>query len=195
MNEARAGLPIVGFENGAAFEAWLAAEPWTSAGLWVKLAKKGSGIAGITHGEAIEAALCHGWIDGLAHPCDEKSWLLRFTPRKKRSKWSQINRDRALALIASHRMRKAGLAEVEAAKADGRWEAAYAPQSKAEIPPDLQAALDANPEAAAFFATLKSANRYAILYRVTEAKRPETRARRIEKFIAMLERKETIHPG
>jgi uncharacterized protein YdeI (YjbR/CyaY-like superfamily) len=191
--EMRAGLPIIGFEDAAAFDAWLAREPRDSKGIWLKLAKKGAGVASISKAEAIDAALCHGWIDGQLDKYDEAHWLIRFTPRKRASKWSELNRRRALELIAQSRMRPAGLAEIEAAKADGRWEAAYAPASKAQVPPDLQVALDASPAAARFFATLKGANRYAILYRIGTAKKAETRARRIAEFVAMLERGETVH--
>ncbi len=191
--ETRSGLPILAFPDAAQFEAWIAAQPADSPGLWLRLAKKGSGVASVGKSEAIDAALCHGWIDGQLDRYDESSWLIRFTPRKARSKWSEVNRKRALELIEAGRMRAAGLAEIERAKADGRWDAAYAPQSRAQVPPDLQAALDANPAAAAFFATLKGANRYAILYRVGDAKRPETRARRIEQFVAILARGETLH--
>ena len=193
MTEVRAGLPILAFPNAAAFDAWLAKQPAESPGLWLKLSKKGSGIPSVAKAEAIDAALCHGWIDGQLNPYDEKSWLVRFTPRRPGSKWSQVNARRAEELAAAGRMRPAGLAEMEAAKADGRWHAAYAPQSRAEVPPDLKAALDANPKAAAFFAGLKGANRYAILYRIGDAKRPETRARRIAAFVEMLARGETVH--
>jgi len=189
----RSGLPIIGFEEAEAFDTWLAAEPRDSKGLWLKLAKKGAAVASLSKADAIDAALCHGWIDGQLDRYDEAHWLVRFTPRKRASKWSEINRSRALELIAQGRMHPAGLAEIEAAKADGRWDAAYAPASKAQVPPDLQAALDASPEAASFFATLKGANRYAILYRIGTAKREETRARRIADFVAMLERGETVH--
>lgn len=191
--ETRAGLPVLAFANVAAFEAWLASEPRTSKGLWLKLAKKGSGVASLSKSEAIDAALCHGWIDGQLDRYDDQSWLVRFTPRKRASKWSEVNRTRALELIASGRMQPAGLAEIETAQADGRWATAYAPASTATVPPDLQAALDASPEAAAFFATLKGANRYAVLYRIGTAKKPETRAKRISHFVAMLVRGETIH--
>jgi len=193
MSEERGGLKILGFADAEALEAWLGAQPEDSAGMWLKLAKKGSGIASVSRSEAIDAALCHGWIDGQLNPYDAQSWLIRFTPRRARSKWSQVNRKRAEALIAEGRMRAVGRSQVDAAKADGRWDAAYAPQSSAEPPADLQAALDANPRAAAFFATLKGANRYAILYRVGDAKRPETRARRIAAFVEMLARGETLH--
>jgi uncharacterized protein YdeI (YjbR/CyaY-like superfamily) len=191
--ETRRDLPVMAFEDAASLEAWLAQQPRDSAGIWLKLAKKGSGSKSVTRAEAIDAALCFGWIDGQGDKYDEKSWLIRFTPRRARSKWSQVNRRRALELIEAGRMRPGGLAEVEAAKADGRWDAAYAPPSSAEPHPEMKAALDANPKAAAFFATLTGANRYAILYRIHNVKRPETRARKIAEFVAMLERGETLH--
>lgn len=193
MTEERAGLPIVAFADAAALERWLELQPANSKGLWIKLAKAGSGRVSVTKAEAIDAALCHGWIDGQLDKYDDEHWLIRFTPRKARSKWSQVNRTRATALIEAGRMRPGGLAQVEAAKADGRWDAAYAPASTAEVPADLQAALDRSPEAAAFFGTLSSANRYAILYRIGAVKKPETRARKIAGFIAMLERHDTVH--
>ena len=193
MTEMRSGLPIMGFADAAALELWLAEQPASSAGLWIRIARKGSGVASVSKAEAIDAALCHGWIDGQLDPYDAAHWLIRFTPRKPRSKWSRINRTRALELVELGRMRPAGLAQIEAAKADGRWGAAYAPASTAEVPPDLAAALAASPKAAAFFATLTGANRYAILYRIGAVKKPETRARKIAGFVAMLERGETIH--
>lgn len=193
MTEERAGLPIIAFNDRAALERWLEAQPANSSGLWIKLAKAGSGIASVTKAEAIDAALCHGWIDGQLDKHDDAFWLVRFTPRKARSKWSRVNRARAEELLAAGRVRPRGLAQIEAARADGRWDAAYAPASKAEVPADLQAALDRSPEAAAFFATLTGANRYAILYRIETAKKPETRARKIARFIEMLERHETVH--
>jgi uncharacterized protein YdeI (YjbR/CyaY-like superfamily) len=193
MTEERAGLPIIAFNDLAALERWLEAQPADSPGLWIKLAKAGSGIASVTKSEAIDAALCHGWIDGQLDKYDESFWLVRFTPRKARSKWSQVNRARADELIDAGRMRPRGLAQIEAARTDGRWDAAYAPASKAVVPRDFQAALDQSPEAAAFFATLTGANRYAILYRIETAKKPETRARKIAAFIGMLERHETVH--
>jgi len=191
--EMRAGLPVIGFAEGRAFEAWLAAQPADAPGLWLKLAKQGSAIASLSKAEAIDAALCHGWVDGQLNPYDEGCWLIRFTPRKPRSKWSQKNRERAEQLIAEGRMCSRGMAEIEAARADGRWDAAYPSASKAEVPPDLQAALDANPDAAAFFATLTGANRYAILYRIGAVKKAETRARKIAQFVDMLARGETLH--
>ncbi|HEX8225432.1 MAG TPA: YdeI/OmpD-associated family protein [Allosphingosinicella sp.] len=193
MSEVRAGLPILAFADAEALEHWLEAQPEGSAGLWIKFAKAGSGTASVTKPEAIDAALCHGWIDGQLHRYDDQHWLVRFTPRKARSKWSQVNRARATELIEAGRMRPRGLAQVQAARSDGRWDSAYAPASKAEVPADLQAALDRSPEAAAFFATLTGANRYAILYRIGAVKRPETRARKIAGFVAMLERHETVH--
>jgi uncharacterized protein YdeI (YjbR/CyaY-like superfamily) len=191
--EMRAGLPVLSFADAAAMEDWLERNGATAAGLWLRLFRKGAGVASVTKAEAIDAALCFGWMDGQLDNHDGASWLIRFTPRTARSKWSQVNRKRAEELIAAGRMRAAGLAQVEAAKADGRWAAAYLPQRRAEVPADLQAALDASPAAAAVFATLKGANRYAILYRVGAAKRPETRARKIAAFVAMLERGETVH--
>ncbi len=193
MSEERAGLPIVAFANSDELERWLEAQPADAKGLWIKFAKKGSGIASVTKAEAIDAALCFGWIDGQLDTYDERHWLIRFTPRKRASKWSLANRTRAAELIEMGRMRAGGLAQVEAAKADGRWNAAYASAARAEVPDDLRAALDANSKARAFFATLTGANRYAILYRIGAVKRPETRARKIAEFVAMLERGETIH--
>ena len=193
MTEERAGLPIIAFADADALDNWFEREARNSRGLWIKFAKAGSGIASVTKAQAIDAALCHGWIDGQLDKYDEQHWLVRFTPRKARSKWSQVNRKRATELLDEGRIRPPGLAQIEAAKSDGRWEAAYAPASRAEVPADLQAALDKNPSAAAFFATLTGANRYAILYRIGAVKKPETRARKISHFIAMLERRETVH--
>ncbi|HYE27770.1 MAG TPA: YdeI/OmpD-associated family protein [Allosphingosinicella sp.] len=190
--ETRGGLPILLFADQAALEGWLERQPHDHPGIWLKLAKKASGIRSVSQKEAVEAGLCFGWIDGLMNPYDERFYLIRFTPRRPRSKWSQINVEKAAALIDAGRMRAAGLAEVEAAKADGRWADAYPPHSRAEPPPELKAALDANPEAAAFFATLKGANRYGLIYRVLDAKKPETRAKRIAGYVAMLERGETL---
>ncbi|HWG23486.1 YdeI/OmpD-associated family protein [Actinospica sp.] len=182
------------FATAGEWESWLENQPADSPGLWLKLAKKGSETPSIDYATALESALCFGWIDGQKRPYDESFWLQRFTPRTARSKWSRINRDRATALIEAGRMRPGGLREVERAREDGRWEAAYPSQSGATVPEDLQAALDAEPRAAEFFATLDSANRYAVLYRVHAAKRADTRAKRIEKFVAMLNAHETIHP-
>jgi uncharacterized protein YdeI (YjbR/CyaY-like superfamily) len=159
----------------------------------VKIAKKGSGVDSVRYPEVLEIALCFGWIDGQRRALDEAHFLQKFTLRRTRSRWSKINRGKAEALIVAGSMRPAGLAQVEAAKSDGRWEAAYEGQAKAAVPDDLQAALDANPAAAEFFAGLDSQNRYAILYRLQDAKRAETRARRLVKFVAMLEREEKLH--
>ena len=191
--EMRAGLPILAFADAAAFEAWLAAAPADSPGLWLKLAKDGADCPSLSKAEAIDAALCHGWIDGQLNPYDECWWLTRFTPRKRQSKWSRKNRERAEQLLGEGRVAPRGQAAIDAAKADGRWDAAYASASRIEVPDDLQAALDANPAAAAFFATLTGANRYAVLYRIGTVKRPETRARKIVEFVAMLARHETFH--
>jgi uncharacterized protein YdeI (YjbR/CyaY-like superfamily) len=191
--DTKQGLPILAFASPADWEAWLTEHHQTSKGAWLKFAKKGSGETTVTYGEALEVALCHGWIDSQKGALNEAFFLQRFTPRGPRSKWSKINRDKVEALTQAKRMRPAGLAEAEKAKADGRWEAAYAGQRTITVPEDLQRELDANPEAAAFFATLSSVNRYAILYRIQDAKKPETRARRIETFIGMLERRETVH--
>jgi uncharacterized protein YdeI (YjbR/CyaY-like superfamily) len=191
--EERAGLPIRAFADLAAWETWLAAQPRSSPGVWLKLAKASVGVASVSRAEAIDGALCHGWIDGQLNPYDDDWWLIRFTPRKARSKWSEKNRARAIELLAEKRVAPAGRAEIESAKEDGRWEAAYAPAATIAVPDDLAAALDAEPEARVFFDTLTGANRYAILYRVHEAKKPETRAARIAKFVAMCARGETLH--
>ena len=190
MTEERAGLPIIAFADAAALEAWMTRQPADSRGAWIKFAKAASGIASVSKAEAIDVALCHGWIDGQLDKYDGDHWLIRFTPRKARSQWSQVNRARATELAGAGRMRAGGLKQMEAAKADGRWEAAYAPASKATVPADLQAALDQNPAAAAFFATLTGANRYAVLYRIGAVKKPETRARKIAEFVEMLGRGE-----
>ena len=186
-------LPTLPFASAAAWEAWLEDEHARAGGVWLKIAKKDTGVASVTHAEALDVALCFGWIDGQRRALDATWFLQRFTPRKRGSRWSQINVAKVARLTADGRMRPAGLAQVEAARADGRWASAYAGQRTATVPDDLRAALDANPAAAAFFATLRGANRYAVLYRVQDAKRPETRARRIERFVAMLERGETLH--
>jgi uncharacterized protein YdeI (YjbR/CyaY-like superfamily) len=194
MAKAKRDLPVLAFRSQQAWDAWLASQPADSQGLWLKLAKKSSGIASVSKPEAIDTALCHGWIDGQIDSLDDTYWLVRFTPRRSTSKWSEKNRVRALQLVALKRMRPAGRNEIERAKKDGRWDAAYAPQSTAEVPDDLRAALAKNKKASAFFETLSGANRYAILYRIHNAKKPEARVARIEKFIAMLAAGETLHP-
>jgi uncharacterized protein YdeI (YjbR/CyaY-like superfamily) len=187
-------LPICLFATPADLEAWLDENHTKSKGFWLKVAKKGSGERSVTYAGALELALCFGWIDSQKRGYDEKFFLQRFTPRRPRGRWSRINRDKAEALLSSGSVRAAGLAEIETAKADGRWDAAYEGASRAKVPDDLQRELDANEAAREFFATLDSNNRYAILYRLDEAKKPETRARRLRKFVAMLERGEKIHP-
>jgi len=186
-------LPILPFRSSAEWESWLEENHGDAAGLWLKIAKKASRIETVTYAEALDVALCFGWIDGQRGRFDDEWFVQRFTPRRARSRWSQINRDKVEQLIADGRMRPAGLREIERAKDDGRWDAAYASQSTIEVPDDLQQALDTNPAAKEFFATLSGSNRFAILYRIHDAKRAETRTRRIEKFVAMLARGETIH--
>jgi uncharacterized protein YdeI (YjbR/CyaY-like superfamily) len=194
LPDTKAGLPIRAFVSSTDWEAWLEAQPPTSKGVWLKLAKAASGIPSVSKQEAIDGALCHGWIDGQLGKSDADHWLIRFTPRLPKGKWSEDNRERALELIKLGRMRPAGMRAIEEAKRDGRWEAAYAPQSKATVPEDLRSALDRNPHAKCRFDQLDSRNRYAILYRIQDAKKPETRAQRIEKYVAMLARGETIYP-
>jgi uncharacterized protein YdeI (YjbR/CyaY-like superfamily) len=187
-------LPTIHFASPADWEQWLEERHALSEGVWIKMAKKGAGIESVRYPEVLDSALCFGWIDGRREALDARFFLQRFTPRRTRSRWSWINREKAEGLIAAGRMRPAGLVEVERAKADGRWGAAYAGQRLSVVPEDLQRELDARPQAKAFFAALSSQNRYAILYRLQEAKRPETRARRLAKFVALLEAGETIHP-
>jgi uncharacterized protein YdeI (YjbR/CyaY-like superfamily) len=181
------------FASDADWEAWLQEHHATSDGLWVKIAKKGSGITTVAYPEVLDAAICFGWIDGQRRAFDEQYFLQRFTPRRARSRWSQINRDKAEALIAAGRMRPAGLAEVERAKADGRWDAAYDGMATASVPEDLANALE-EAGLSDVFARLDSRNRYAILHRLQTAKRPETRARRIANCVGMLAAGETPYP-
>jgi len=186
-------IPTLHFKNAKAWETFLSKNNGTSNGIWLQLAKKSSGTTSVTYSEALDIALCHGWIDGQKKAFDESFWLQKFTPRGARSIWSKINREKALDLIQSGRMKPAGLLEIEKAKVDGRWAAAYDSQKSATVPVDFQAELDAHPDANTFFSTLDSGNRYAILFRIQTAKKPETRSRRVQEFIAMLERKEKIH--
>ena len=188
------GLPQIPFASGAEWEAWLEENHAVADGVWIKMGKKAAGVESVGHPEVLEIALCFGWIDSRREALDERWYLQRYTPRRRQSRWSRINRDTVERLTAEGRMRPAGLAEVERAKADGRWEAAYEAQASSTVPEDLQRELDARPEAKAFFNELNSQNRYAILYRLHEAKRPETRARRLAKFVDMLEKGERIHP-
>jgi uncharacterized protein YdeI (YjbR/CyaY-like superfamily) len=189
-----ADQPELAFACADEFDAWLAEHHDRSDGIWLRYAKKGSGIASVTYAEALQIALAYGWIDGQSKSIDETWYRQRWTPRRRRSVWSKRNRRFAEELIASGRMQPAGLAEVERAKADGRWDAAYDSPAKAAVPDDLQAALDANPAAAEAFAGLDKQNRYAILHRVQTARRAETRARRIATFVEMLARGERRYP-
>jgi uncharacterized protein YdeI (YjbR/CyaY-like superfamily) len=187
-------MPVVSFADAEEWSAWLASRHRSSRGVWLKIAKKASNTTSITYAEALEVALAWGWIDGQKGKFDEGWWLQKFTPRGSRSMWSKINREKAIALIAAGKMRASGLAEVERAKKDGRWDRAYESQSRASVPEDLEKALARNPRAKKFFATLDSRNRYAVLFRVQHAKKAETRARRIAQFVEMLAKGEKLHP-
>ena len=191
---AKPDLPILAFESSNAWETWLEKHHATANGLWLKIAKKGSGIDTVSYAEALDVALCYGWIDGQKASFDDHHWLQRFTPRRPRSKWSKVNREKATELIKRGEMKPAGLREVERATQDGRWDAAYDAQSTATVPDDLRREFDKNVVARKFFSTLDSRNRYAILYQIQDAKKPETRARRIEKYVAMLNEHKKIYP-
>jgi len=193
MVEAKTDLPTMTFTSTKTFTTWMRNNHTRSPGIWLKIAKKVSGIKSITYAEALEVALCYGWIDGQKSGYDEQYFLQRFTPRRARSKWSKINCEKVGVLIEQDLMQPAGLAEIERAKADGRWDDAYDSQKTMTVPDDFQAALDKNPKARAFFATISSSNRYAILFRLHDAKRPATRAARIETFITMLRKGETLY--
>ena len=186
-------LPTLPFATKKKWADWLSRQHDKSAGVWLKLAKKDSGIASVTYDEAVEAALCYGWIDGQKKGFDEQYWLQKFTQRGPKSIWSKINTVKAEKLIASGEMKLSGLQAIEAAKQDGRWDAAYESQKNISIPEDFQVALGKNKKAKAFFATLKSSERYSFLFRIHTAKKPETRAKRIQQFVEMLERNEKIH--
>jgi uncharacterized protein YdeI (YjbR/CyaY-like superfamily) len=195
MPLARSPAPLaLRCRSARTFETWLRKNHSASDGVWLEIARAGAPEATIGYDEAVEIALCYGWIDGQKKAKDAMCWLQRFTPRRPRSLWSKVNRARAEALISAGRMQPSGQAEIDRAKADGRWDAAYDSARTAAMPADLQAALDAQPKAGAFFSTLDAANRYAVLWRVQTAKKPETRARRIETLVAMLARGEKIHP-
>ena len=187
-------FPTVFFETQRGWETWLEEHHSETTGLWLKIAKNGTGLCSVSYAEALESALCYGWIDGQKAALDDQHWLQKFTPRRPKSGWSKVNREKAEALIANGRMRPAGFRQIELARADGRWDSAYDGQRTITVPPDLQSELDAHPDAAAFFSTLDRANRYAILYRLQTAKTPTTRATRLRTFIAMLSRREKIHP-
>lgn len=187
-------MPIIAFAEPRAWAGWLALHHASSRGVWMKLAKKATGVASVTYAEALEVALAWGWIDGQKEKFDDAAWLQKFTPRGSRSMWSKINREKALALIAAGEMQPSGLEEVERAKRDGRWEAAYDSQSRATVPADLAAALAANTRAAAFFATLNATNRYAVLFRIQAVKKAENREKKIAQFVEMLARHEKLYP-
>ena len=187
-------LPVVPFASRGAWEEWLEERHASCNGVWLKIAKRGSGIESVTFAEALDVALCYGWIDSQADKFDGDYWLQRFTPRRPRSKWSRVNREKVARLIEEGRMKPAGLREVERARADGRWDAAYEPPSAATVPDDLRVALEQNEGAREFFEKLDKTNRYAILHRIQDAKKPETRARRIARYVAMLAEGEKLYP-
>ena len=186
--------PVASFPSAEAWTTWLDQNHRSSAGIWLRIAKKGAAAPSVTYPEALEAALCFGWIDGQKRPHDAHAWLQRFVPRSQRSIWSRINREKAETLIAQGRMQPAGHGAIEQAKKNGRWESAYEGSRRSTVPEDLQAALQANPGAKAFFETLDSANRYAVLFRIQTVKKADTRVRKIAQFVEMLARKERIHP-
>ena len=186
--------PTLSFANQAEWASWLERNASVTPGVWLRLSKKTASEHTVSYAEALESALCHGWIDGQKQAQSEHYWLQRFTPRAARSIWSQINKAKAEALVSAGRMQAAGMREIDRAKQDGRWERAYAPASQSTVPDDLQKALHANKKAGAFFATLNSQNRYAILFRIQNVKKAETRARKIAQFIAMLANGEKLHP-
>ena len=190
---AKASSEIRLFATPAAWRSWLERNHRKSGGLWMRLAKKDSGLRSITYAEALEVALCYGWIDGQKRGESHGAWLQRFLPRSAKSIWSKINREKAQTLIASGRIQPAGLEAIEAAKKCGSWDAAYDSPKSSTIPPDFQSALDANPRAREFFERLDGANRYAVLFRIQTVKKAETRARKIAEIIGMLKRHERIH--
>ena len=192
-SRAGANVPIWAFKDAKAWETWLAKNYSAADGIWMRLAKKGAGTKSISYPEALEIALCYGWIDAQKRGESATAWLQRFMPRAKKSIWSRINREKAVGLIVSGRMTPAGLNEVERAKQDGRWEAAYEPASTSRVPADFEAELNKSPRAKEFFKALSATNRYAILWRLQTAKKAETRTKRMRSFIEMLEKGETIH--
>jgi uncharacterized protein YdeI (YjbR/CyaY-like superfamily) len=194
MASEKAELPIESFASEKDFHKWLHKNHAKSAGLWLRFFKKASGVASVTYAEALDEALCYGWIDSQLKRYDDKSYIQRFTPRRPKGPWSKINRGHVARLISANRMQPAGLKEVETAKADGRWDAAYEPPSRQTVPEDFKKALARNKKAKAFFETLNRANMYAIYWRLNAAKTPETRSRWIERFVAMLANGETVHP-
>jgi uncharacterized protein YdeI (YjbR/CyaY-like superfamily) len=193
QSKSSATLPVQHFERQRDWADWLTENHGSSPGLWLQLAKKGADVQSVSYDEAVEIALCFGWIDGQKQTHSEQFWLQKFTRRSDKSIWSKINKDKVLVLIKTGKMKPAGLQEVERAKSDGRWDAAYDSASKANVPNDFQSALDGNPRAKEFFGTLDSRNRYAILFRIQTAKKAETRAKKIAQFMQMLERHERVH--
>jgi uncharacterized protein YdeI (YjbR/CyaY-like superfamily) len=197
MSKARKAVPGAGepveFATAIECEAWLQANHNSDDGIWLKIAKKGSQLPSISYAEAVDLALCYGWIDGQKAAYDEHHWLQRFTRRTRQSRWSQINREKAQRLIAEGRMRAAGFAEIERARLDGRWDAAYAGPRSAAVPEELQRELERDPEAAAAFSRLDARDRYSIIWRINDAKRPETRARRVAKYLDMMRRGEHVN--
>lgn len=193
-NPKTAELPVRLFKDAAAWEAWLARQHANSAGMWLRIAKAASNVTSVSYAEALDVALCYGWIDGQRKPLDGTHFLQKFTHRRPRSMWSRINTEKVERLVEAGRMTEAGLAEIEAAKRDGRWNAAYASWGSGAVPEDLRRALDARPAAMERFAQLDGRNRYAIVFRVETAKRPETRRTRIEKYVEMLAEGRTIYP-
>lgn len=191
---AKVESPVKRFKNQQAWEAWLEKHGHSSPGLWLRIAKKSSKLKSVSHQEALDTALCYGWIDALRKSLDDDSFIQRFTPRTAKSLWSKINRDKALSLIKNGRMRPGGVAAIEAAKGDGRWQAAYDSHRTSTVPQDLQEELDRNPKAKAFFATLNAQNRYAVLFRIQTAVKSETRKKRIAQFVEMLEQHRKLHP-
>ncbi len=188
------GSPVKLFKSRKSWAAWLDKNHLQSSGLWLRISKKSAISPSVSYADALEVALCYGWIDGQKRPDDDQAWLQKFLPRSARSLWSKINREKAGALVASGQMKPAGLAAIESAKKNGRWEAAYDSPGGATVPDDFNTALNASPRAKEFFESLDRANRYAVLWRIQTVKRAETRTRKIEQFIAMLERNEKIHP-
>lgn len=193
MPVARPDYPILLFDDQQAWEAWLDANHATAPGVWLRLAKKASALSSVSYAEALDVALCYGWIDGQVKKLDDDSYVQKFTPRGKRSLWSKINRDKVARLVEAGRMRPAGQAAVDAAKADGRWDRAYDSSSQATVPDDLAQALARKPKAKRFFETLDRTNRYAVIWRVQTAAKPETRAKRIAQLVEMLARGEKLH--
>ncbi|PJZ29775.1 YdeI/OmpD-associated family protein [Leptospira kmetyi] len=193
MEEFLNGIPILFFKNTKEWTVWLKKNHKSDSPIWIKLSKKESGVVSISYAEALEVALCYGWIDSQKQKYDDSFWLQRFSVRGPKSIWSKINREKAIELIASKRMQTAGLKAIESAKSDGRWDNAYSSPSKMEVPKEFQKLLKQNPSALKFFESLNSANRYAILFRIHNAKKEETKVKRMKDFLEMLKKKETLH--